>query len=88
LDDFIFAGIPEKIIANFDKEWPVDIIKEIISLFNQMIHHPEVKNKVSESFLTKLIPIMEKHFKNKNIILNGIHLLALCSDNIISAETV
>jgi hypothetical protein len=53
-----------------------------------MIHHPEVKNKVSESFLNKLIPIMEKHFKNKNIILNGIHLLALCSDNIISAETV
>jgi hypothetical protein len=30
LDDFIFAGIPEKIITNFDEEWPVDIIKEII----------------------------------------------------------
>jgi hypothetical protein len=53
-----------------------------------MIVNEEVKNKISESFLDSLIPVMDKHFKNKNIVLNGVHLLALCSDNIVSAEKV
>lgn len=53
-----------------------------------MVQHSEVKNKISEGFLDELIPILENHFKNKNIVLNGVHLLALCSDNIVSAETV
>ena len=48
LDDFIFAGIPEKIINNFEKEWPVEIIKEIIALFNKMVVRSAVKNIISE----------------------------------------
>lgn len=88
LEDFVFAGIPEKIIENFDKEWPVEIIKETIALFNKMVVHSEVKNIISENFLEELVPLLEKYFRNKNIISNGNHLLSLCSDNIVSAETV
>lgn len=35
-EDFVFAGIPEKIVKNFDTKWPIEIIKKIIDLFARM----------------------------------------------------
>jgi hypothetical protein len=32
-EDFVFAGIPEKIVTNFDPNWPIEIIKKVIDLF-------------------------------------------------------
>ena len=48
MEDFVFAGVPEKIIQNFDHEWPLDIIKETIGLFYEMAPNQEVKNLLSE----------------------------------------
>ena len=44
LDEFLMAGIPEKIIDEFDREWPIEIIKKIIELFARMVRNDHVKN--------------------------------------------
>ena len=65
LDEFMLAGIPEKIIDEFDMDWPIEIIKKIIELFARMVRNDHVKNKIAENFLTELIRIMNDFFKNK-----------------------
>ena len=88
LEDFAFAGIPEKVIISFDMEWPVEIIKQIIDLFAKMAKIEMVKDILAEQFLEDLIKIMNQYFKNKSIIRNGTKLLSICSDNITSVETI
>ena len=59
------AGIPEKIIQEFDNEWPVEVLKKIIELFARMVKNEEVKNQIAEYFLSDLLRIMNDFFKNK-----------------------
>lgn len=40
-EDFVFAGIPEKIIENFDMNWPIEIIKKIIEIFARLAANNE-----------------------------------------------
>lgn len=88
LEDFAFAGIPEKIIESFDMEWPVEIIKQIIDLFAKMTKIEMVKEILAEQFLEDLIKIMNKYFSKKSIIRNGTKLLSICSDNITSVDII
>ena len=88
IEEFVFAGIPEVIIQNYCHEWPLDIIKETISLFQEMATNQEVKNLLSEQFLDDLVQIMDKYIRNKPVVKKGIGLLALCSDNVVGAEAV
>jgi DNA-binding ferritin-like protein (Dps family) len=44
-EDFVFAGVPEKIVNNFDPNWPIEIIKKVIDLFARMaIKNENVKD--------------------------------------------
>jgi hypothetical protein len=38
------AGIPDKIINEFDREWPIEIVKKIIDLFARMVKNDHAKN--------------------------------------------
>ena len=42
--DFIFAGVPEKIIQAFSKKWPIEIVKKMIELFSKMVSNNEPEN--------------------------------------------
>ena len=88
LEEFLNSGIPEKIIASFDIDWHIEIIKLTINLFLKLATLEIVKEVLGEKFLEILLQVMEKYFKNKQIVKNGVQLLAICSDNITSVEII
>lgn len=53
-----------------------------------MSKNENIKNDLAENFVPDLIEILEDHFGNKNIVKQGIQLLADLSDNISGAESI
>lgn len=51
INEFVFSGIPDKIIDNYRSKWPKEIHKEIIELFTEMAPNEEVKDICGEKFL-------------------------------------
>ena len=88
LEDMAMAGVPFKIIDAFNEQWDVKIIKPMLSLFTKMAELEPVKDILAAEFLPELIKIIEQYFKDKTIVKHGMHLLAVCSDNITSVETI
>lgn len=64
-EDFVIAGLPEKIVNNIDAGWPIEILKKILDLFARMaIKNEHVKDILGNQFLDDLIPIMNTYIKN------------------------
>lgn len=88
-EDFVIAGIPEKIVTHFDANWPIEIIKKIMDLFARMaIRNEHVKDILGMQFLDDLIPVMNTYIKNQSLVRNGIILLAICSNSVSSVDAV
>ena len=88
LEEFLNCGIPEKIIVAFEVDWHVEIIKLTIGLFLKLAGLEIIKDVLGEQFLEYLLQVFEKYFNNKQIVRNGVKLLAICSDNITSVEII
>ena len=86
--NFFEVGIPEKIANNFDISWPVELINHGLSTFVEIAKLNEAKEVLADLFLTKLLTLMNNHFKNKKLINNSVKLLRICSDSIEAVDTI
>lgn len=57
-------------------------------LFNKLSKNDNIKNDLAENFVPDLVEILEDNFGNKNIVKQGIQLMADLSDNISGAENI
>ncbi len=84
IQDFAFAGIPEKIIQAYDEDWPIEIDKKVIEMFSAVAVMDDIKNVIAEQFLEDLMNILKNFFENRRVVRHATKLLAICSDNITS----
>lgn len=88
-EDFVFAGIPEKIVQNYDQQWPIEIQKKILDLFARMaMKNENVKDILGSHFLDQLIPLMNTYISNQSLVRNGVILLAICSNSVSSVDSI
>jgi hypothetical protein len=88
MDLIIEAGVPEKVIRSYSRDWQLEIISLMMELFKCSADKENVKVVISEMFLVELMRIMEVYFSNRKIVRNGTSLLSVISDNVSSVNNL
>lgn len=88
LDSIVEAGIPEKVIRSYQREWQLEIITLMMELFQCCAEKENVKVVISEMFLVELMHIMDEYFPKRKIVKSGISCLSVVSDNVTSVNNL
>jgi hypothetical protein len=88
MDQIVEAGVPEKIIRSFSRDWQLEIITLMMELFQVCAEKENVKVVISEMFLVELMRILDVYFDKRKIVRSGINLLAVISDNVTSVNNL
>lgn len=88
MDVIVEAGVPEKVIRSFSRDWQIEIITLMMELFKSSAGKENVKVVISEMFLVELMRIMDVYFKKRKIVRCGASLLSVISDNVSSVNNL